>query len=238
MPWERKRQRNGKIYVEVDDQGRMLVHNGLARTRYRKDDAKDYSRRADAIRDLDGSIPATVERNLAPPPQAPSPGASTPPPTAQGELKVSQLNNDSPLNDLPPAEMDFIEIYTDGACTGNPGPAGLGAVLRWGPYHRELYQYIGHATNNVAELMAIKVALEAVRDPSRAIRVFTDSSYALGVLTGRYKAKKNRSLIIEIQKLMTRFPNLQILKVKGHSGHPLNDRVDELARLAITEASA
>ncbi|MEL6182658.1 MAG: ribonuclease H [Myxococcota bacterium] len=238
MPWERKRQKNGKVYVEVDDQGRMLTDHGLVRIKYRSDDAKVYSRRADAIREMDGSMPTTVDRDQATTPQGAGATAVNPAllPKTQGILQVSVVNNASPVESLPSADEDLIEIYTDGACTGNPGPAGLGVVLRWGPYHREMHQYIGHATNNIAELMAIKVALEAIRDPSKPTRLFTDSSYAIGVLTGRYKAKKNLSLITGIQQTMAQFADLQILKVKGHSGHPLNDRVDALARQAITEA--
>ena len=85
--------------------------------------------------------------------------------------------------------------------------------------------------------MAIKVGLEAVKHPRRMpVKVFTDSQYALGVLTGQYKARSNRELINDIRALMTHFPDLQIIKVKGHAGDPLNERVDELARLAIEGA--
>ena len=76
-------------------------------------------------------------------------------------------------------------------------------VLRFGPYHRELHQYLGHATNNVAELAAIKAGLEAVKNPSMSGQLHTDSTYAIGVITGQYKVRKNRDLIMGIQKLIS-----------------------------------
>ncbi len=236
MPWERMRFRNGKIYIQTDDEGAVLVHNGLVTGKYREDDTRTYSYKADAIRRLDGSEPART--GIASQDGDPGPaGASAAAPSTPSGARVSALNNASPVTGLPPASADFIEVYTDGATSGNPGPSGLGVVLRWGPYHREIHQYIGEATNNIAELMAIKVGLEAIKAPGRMpVRVYTDSQYAIGVLTGQYRARSNIALISDIKSLMTRFSTLDIVKVKGHAGDPLNERVDELARQAITEA--
>lgn len=230
MAWARKRLKNGKIYAEVDDDGKLIANEkGLVRYRYKPDDDRDYTTHRDKIRDLDGATPEVVS---APAPPRPAPSS----PAAQaGPLRVSAVNAPSPIDELEPPNPDHIEVFTDGACTGNPGPAGLGVVLRFGPWHRELYQYLGLATNNIAELMAIKVALEAIRDPSRPVRLHTDSQYAIGVLAGGFKAKANKELIQEIQRLMKRFPDLKILKVAGHAGVPLNERVDELARQAVQE---
>ena len=227
MAWDRKRFKNGKIYVETDDEGNMLVHNGLVTGKYREDDPRTYSYKADSVRNLDGTIPPSIPAHHADTETAPSHSAAP----------KRALNSDSPISELSPASTSHIEIYTDGATSGNPGPSGLGVVLRWGAHHREIHQYIGNATNNIAELMAIKVGLEAVKHPRRMpVKVFTDSQYALGVLTGQYKARSNRELINDIRALMTHFPDLQIIKVKGHAGDPLNERVDELARLAIEGA--
>jgi ribonuclease HI len=137
---------------------------------------------------------------------------------------------------LEPAGLDYIEIYTDGACKGNPGHAALGVVMRYGSYHREIRQFLGTTTNNVAELMAIKVGLEQVKDPAKLpVRVFSDSRYAINVLTGANKARRNGQLIREIQAVMATFPDLGFHWVEGHAGNPLNERVDELANLAIKE---
>ncbi len=238
MNWDRKRYKNGKVWVPVDDDGNMLVNNGLTKGRYKKEDPRDYSFKADRIRNLDGTLPAQIAAHLAdgPPPQGA--GGSPPPPQTPSPARSTTNDAQSPVNALGPASKDFIQIYTDGATSGNPGPSGLGVVLRWGDHSREIYQYIGDATNNIAELTAIKVALEAVKTNKLPIRIYTDSKYAIGVLSGQYKARTNRQLIMQIQGIMSRFPDLQLLKVKGHAGDPLNERADELARQAITEAKA
>lgn len=245
MPWTRMRYRNGKVWVETDDQGQVLVAGGLVTGRYKKEDeSRDYSFKADGIRLLDGGKPALTPRGSAPPggssPQATTSGAAKKPRKAPQQGKaasVGSLNDpETPISELPPASEDFIEIYTDGATSGNPGPSGLGVVLRWGPYHREIHQYLGQGTNNIAELTAIKVGLEAVKNRDLPVRVYTDSQYSIGVLSGSYKVKANRELILAIRELMTQFPQLTLHKVRGHAGDPLNERADELARLAITEA--
>src|SRR5690606_4079780 len=130
---------------------------------------------------------------------------------------------------------DAIIAYTDGACTGNPGPAGLGVVLLDGPERREISEYLGAGTNNIAELTAILRALEAIppEHRDRAIRLHTDSSYAVGLLTKNWKAKANGELVAELRALARRFPRLHIVKVKGHSGIPENERADQLAVEAI-----
>jgi ribonuclease HI len=252
MPWTRMRYRNGKIWAETDDQGALLVANGLASARYREDDTRDYSFKAAEIRHLDGSAPAQALRvGAAPaggPPAAPHPAANGASASAGGGAKapkaaaspkkpsVGALNDPTtPVAEMPPASEEFIEVYTDGATSGNPGPSGLGVILRWGPYHREIRQFLGQGTNNIAELTAIKVGLEAVKNRALPVRVYTDSQYSIGVLEGSYKAKANQALIEEIRALMRLFPRLSLHKVRGHAGDPLNERADELARLAITE---
>jgi len=236
MPWERKRFKNGKIYVEVDDDGAMAVdRRGLVRHQY-KLDGKAYTVNANQIRNMDGSIPSVSGRQIPPPPHAsdqPQPrGLRRHPDEAEPPI-VSELNAESPVSKLDPASTEFIEIYTDGACTGNPGPAGSGAILRWGTFYREIHRYVGRATNNIAELRAIELGLAAITKPKLSVRLYTDSQYCIGVLTGRYKVKKNRELILDIRRMMDQFEDIELFYVKGHAGHPLNERADELARLAI-----
>ena len=125
----------------------------------------------------------------------------------------------------------------DGACKGNPGPAGSGVLLRFGPHERRLARFLGTATNNIAELTAIRMALESVKDPSREIRLHTDSTYSRGVVTGAMKAKKNRDLINAIQQLMRRLPRLRLIWVRGHAGDPGNEEADRLARWAVKHKS-
>ena len=127
-----------------------------------------------------------------------------------------------------------IHAWTDGACTGNPGPMGIGVVLISGKHRKEISEYLGPVgTNNIAELTAILRALEAIKDRRRPVIVYSDSSYAIGVLSMGWKAKANKDLVEKIRQLLREFPNLEFVKVAGHAGVPENERCDELARQAI-----
>jgi ribonuclease HI len=128
---------------------------------------------------------------------------------------------------------DAWTVYADGACSGNPGPAGLGIVLV-GPDGKRLegYEYLGSATNNVAELTAILRAAELVPVGEAAV-VHTDSQYSIGVLTKGWKAKANQELIANVKSALATRRGWQIRYVPGHAGVPLNERADELAREAV-----
>ena len=127
--------------------------------------------------------------------------------------------------------------YTDGACTGNPGPAGSGTiVIAPGGKIHESYAYLGEGTNNVAELTAILKALQATPKDEPLV-VHTDSQYAIGVLSKGWKAKANGALIEQIRtELAGR--GVRFVYVPGHAGVPLNERADELAREAIRTRSS
>ncbi len=127
-----------------------------------------------------------------------------------------------------------IHVWTDGACTGNPGPAGLGVVIVDGDEKRELSEYLGQGTNNIAELMAIYRGLEEVKDRSRSVIVYSDSSYSIGLLSQNWKAKANQELVEKLRALTKKFADLRFVKVAGHAGIPLNERTDELARQAVS----
>jgi len=135
----------------------------------------------------------------------------------------------------PPLEKDAIIIYTDGACTGNPGPMGIGVVISDGAQRRELSEFLGEGTNNIAELTAIARALEAISpgDRNRPIVLHTDSGYSLGLLTKGWKPKANTELVAYLRRLAAQFPRLRFVKVKGHAGVPENERCDVLGRRAI-----
>jgi ribonuclease HI len=130
-----------------------------------------------------------------------------------------------------------ILIYTDGASSGNPGPAGIGVVMRFGKYEKEISEYIGLATNNIAELRAIQAGLLAVKKKDLPVRIFTDSRYAYGVLALGWKAKANNEIVQSIKKTMKKFKNLEIVKVKGHAGDKGNERADFLATSAIKNSA-
>jgi len=131
-----------------------------------------------------------------------------------------------------------IVVYTDGACSGNPGPMGVGVVITWDKERREIGDFIGIGTNNVAELVAIERALDAIppEDRSRLVLLHADSSYALGVVSGAMKAKKNVELVARIRGKAKTFSRLEYVKVRGHAGVAENERCDVLANDAIAAA--
>ena len=135
-------------------------------------------------------------------------------------------------------DREGILIFTDGASSGNPGPAGIGVVFRFGKHEKEISEYIGLATNNIAELKAIEAGLLALKKTDLPVRIFTDSKYAYGVLTLGWKAKANSELVQSIKKTMKKFKNLKIVKVKGHAGDEGNERADFLATSAIKNSGA
>jgi ribonuclease HI len=128
-----------------------------------------------------------------------------------------------------------IIIYTDGACSGNPGPMGVGVVILRGKEREEISEHIGTGTNNIAELTAIERALSALAPEERSlpIALHTDSSYAVGLMDGGFKAKKNVELVERIRAKARQFSLLRWVKVDGHSGVPENERADALATGAI-----
>ena len=129
-----------------------------------------------------------------------------------------------------------LELWTDGACSGNPGPMGIGIVAVDGGKRREHGEYLGVGTNNIAELTAIDRALDLAGDQAgtRHVRVYTDSAYSIGVLSKGWKAKANQELIARMRRRLATLPNVEFVKVSGHAGVPENERCDELARDAIT----
>ena len=152
------------------------------------------------------------------------------------ELAPLEEASEAPAAEASPEaspEAETLVIYTDGASSGNPGPAGVGAVLLWRGRRREIQRFLGRATNNEAELRAVLVALEAVKRPDLRVEVRTDSEYVIGVLSRGHKVKANVDLVAAIHREMARFENLHFVKVPAHAGVPGNERADRLARDAV-----
>ncbi|MEQ9814129.1 MAG: ribonuclease HI [Azospirillaceae bacterium] len=147
---------------------------------------------------------------------------------------------------------DAVEVFTDGACSGNPGPGGWGAVLRWRGHERELSGGEPLTTNNRMELMAAIQALESLKRPVR-VRLTTDSEYVMkgitewlagwkarGWKTAARKPVKNADLWERLDAAASRH-DVSWHWIKGHAGHAENERADALARAgikAVREASA
>ncbi|HET7757305.1 MAG TPA: ribonuclease HI [Steroidobacteraceae bacterium] len=143
-----------------------------------------------------------------------------------------------------PRAASVIEIYTDGACRGNPGPGGWAALLRRGTHEKELHGAEAHTTNNRMELTAVIRALEALQRPVQA-RLYTDSEYvrrgitewlpawkARGWRTANRKAVKNQDLWERLEELAAAH-RIEWHWVPAHTGIPDNERVDRLANEAI-----
>ena len=151
-------------------------------------------------------------------------------------VKTKKLEKDSGRSG--PGGGKEICIFTDGASSGNPGPSGIGVVLRFGKHEKEISEYIGLATNNIAELRAIQAGLKAIKNTDLPVRLFTDSNYAYGVLELGWKVRANREMVESIKKLMAKFIDLKIVKVKGHAGDEGNERADFLATSAIKHSKS
>jgi ribonuclease HI len=138
----------------------------------------------------------------------------------------------------------LVEIYSDGACRGNPGPGGWGAILRFNGTEKELFGGEPATTNNKMELTAVIRALEALTRPSK-VHVYTDSQYVQkgikewihgwkrnGWKTAAKEPVKNKELWIELDELRKKH-EIEWHWVKGHAGHPENERADALANKGI-----
>jgi len=113
---------------------------------------------------------------------------------------------------------------------------GIGVVVIDGAKRREKGEYLGVGTNNIAELTAIGRGIELAGDGGRRMRVYTDSSYAIGVLSKGWKAKANQELIAQLKRQIAPL-DVEFVKVAGHAGVPENERCDELARDAVNGRS-
>jgi ribonuclease HI len=133
--------------------------------------------------------------------------------------------------------VPVIEVYTDGSARGNPGPGGWAALLCSGKHYKELSGGFARTTNNRMELLAVIEALEAVKIAGSSITVFSDSSYVCNAINKgwlfqweikNFVKKKNVDLWRRFLKVFRRH-NVKFVWVKGHNGHPQNERCDKLA---------
>jgi ribonuclease HI len=229
MPWQRMIFRNDPVWIHVGEDGRpVLDRDGRAEMKYREADTKTYR-------------PGPA--NLSPdptsgPPRELAPTAAGEPPRAGGEARGPSGARRAGKVERA-GGSDALEIWTDGACSGNPGPMGIGVVVIDGKEREELGEYLGNGTNNIAELVAIERGLaiatkRVVSNPERRVRVFSDSAYAIGLLSKSWKPKANQEVVARLRRKLSAFPaSVEFVKVAGHAGVPENERCDELGRQAI-----
>lgn len=218
MPWKRFDFKGQAVYVRVLATGKPMVHRGRVEVRYRLGTAKSYRAGPENLLDVGGEIVSDEEMG-------------------GGPAAAEAAGANAALRETPatPPDDDAIVIYTDGACSGNPGPAGVGVLLQRPDEELELSEFIGSGTNNIAELTAILRGLQELRDDEREriIHLYTDSGWSLGVLIGGWKAKANLELISEIKEHLVKLPRIELLKIRGHAGQPGNEEADRLATMAV-----
>ncbi len=214
MPWKRYEFKGQEVFVRILPTGKPIVHRGRVEIRYKLGATKSYRASPDNLEDIDGEIVGDEQ---------------------MGGSRGASGAKTAPERPKAPADAETIVIYTDGACSGNPGPAGVGVYMELPDETVEISEYIGLGTNNVAELAAISRALSAISeaDRERRIHLYTDSGWSLGVLILGWNAKTNLERIAGIQEQMKQFPNLELLKVRGHAGNPGNEEADRLATMAV-----
>jgi ribonuclease HI len=204
--------KGNRVFVEADDAGNPLVEGGRATMRYKRDAEQVYHPSPANLVPVGGGAPVAAAAVKAAPKRKARPTAAPAP---------------------SPQIAGAAIAYTDGACLGNPGPAGLGYVITGADGRRvQRGEPLGRGTNNVAELTAILRVLEIREGDEAPLVIYTDSTYAIGVLTAGWKAKVNGELIDAIKRRLARFPRVALRKVAGHAGVPENELVDDLARRA------
>jgi ribonuclease HI len=220
MSWTQMQFRGQVVWVRVDAGGKpALDRDGRAEMKYRQEDARSYRPSPGNLEPYAGAA-SSSEAAPPPPTRSRKPGRSAPAAGRPG-----------------PAGPEVVHVWTDGACTGNPGPMGIGVVVIADGKRRELGDYLGVGTNNIAELTAIERGLDmagtVTPGADRPVRVYTDSAYAIGVISLGWKAKANQELVSRLRHKVGQLSDVTFVKVAGHSGIPENERCDELARHAI-----
>lgn len=216
--------RNAKVFVRCDAAGAPVSDGGRVEIRYKPADGRAYQA---GVRNLVAIADAKVF------PDSHCKEAAPVETKGAGAVKKSGTKNVKGSAKTPPHEAGAIIVYADGACSGNPGPAGAGVVIEDDGVRIELSEYLGQGTNNIGELTGILRAAERLERETKPIRIYTDSQYSIGVLTKGWKAKKNVELIAEVKAALGKLADVHLYYVKGHAGIELNEVADSLAREAV-----
>ena len=216
--WTRKIFKNNKVWVYADSNGNPVLKNDKVLIKYQLTQDYEYWVNEKNILPVESRQSGTGEKNGK---------------QSRSKNKKKETNKDEEKNKAESENAVFV--YTDGACSGNPGQAGIGVLLRYKDKEKKISKYIGYATNNIAELEAVKEGLLALKKKNVPVRIFTDSQYVYGVLALGWKARKNNELVQSINDLKSKFKDLKFIKVEGHAGHAENETADRLAVQAIND---
>lgn len=248
MPWRPAQFKGKQVWVEVDAAGKPLVQGGRVPMRYSdKAGVKIYRAGLANLKPGEGpavDLPEGVSADAAGKGGKSGKGRKQRGSGFGSAGKRSEAQSAAALahaRDLiANFRPDVAVAYTDGACTGNPGPAGAGAVVQLpGGETLERHAALGRATNNVGELTAIDLALDLLDEADfpedGQVELLTDSKYSHGVLVLGWKAKANRELILGLRKRLEG-RKVRIHWVAGHTGLEGNERADALARKGVEES--
>lgn len=129
----------------------------------------------------------------------------------------------------------MIEIYTKGICVPNPGKMGIGVVMIYRENGKELSEQIDEGTNNLAEFLAVQIALNALKSKSIEIVLFSNNDYVVNAINEKWSARLHSSLVAKIKALISTFDNLSIQRLSKKDGNEHNARVRQLAVNALAE---
>lgn len=245
MPWVKAMLRGQVVFARATAAGELDEQGGRVEVRYKPNDGRLYQAGARNLAIVPGPVlpddtcgpAAAVDKSKKTEPSTTGDGATGVRGGGQAAKSPGAREGAAPRA----RAADTVIVFTDGACSGNPGPAGLGMMLEADGRVVERSEYLGSATNNIAELTAILRALEELDSPEleraggekRPAEIHTDSQYSIGVLQKGWKAKANQELVAVVREKLRAHRGAVLVYVKGHAGHPGNERADELARRAI-----
>jgi len=137
------------------------------------------------------------------------------------------------IKKAPPLERDVLHIWTDGACSGNPGPGGWAYIMRYNEHSSQGSGHSDHTTNNRMELNAMLEGIMAIKDPSvpKEVRLYTDSTYVIHAIN-KGTGVSNAELMFALHNLvkaLQKYTMVVLIKVPGHAGDKMNEKVDKLA---------
>jgi ribonuclease HI len=226
MPWIRARLRGTIVYARADASGALSPAAGRVEIRYKPNDGKLYRANASNLTIVDPTPLPDETCGEAKEPEKDDAAGRRGAKAGGARASAEVITPDG-----------CWEAWTDGACSGNPGPAGLGIVLFDDEHRTEISEYLGHATNNVAELTAVLRALERIPRTQPAV-IRTDSQYSIGVLQKGWKAKANTELVASVKRELAGRPSTRLVYTPGHAGVSFNERADQLARMAVSTRSS
>ena len=184
--WKRMRFKGNKVWLATDSNNRPILKNEKVLIKYQLEQEHEYWVYKNSVHPLD-SVNNSQHRVKKSNHTADKEKKKKPNPR-----RKNKATDESAHVQFDP-NRDIL-VYTDGASSGNPGHSGIGVFFKYQSYEKELSKYIGIATNNIAELEAIKAGLLELKNTDKPVRLFTDSSYAYGLLTLGWKAKKMYTL--------------------------------------------